>query len=158
MNSASPERIAEFRDRVRDQLQSWQQSGIPSRQRLVDQASRILALRDAMAIPGLWHNPPLMLAATLDDGFGHGLEIIRLWAEAVGMQVHFAGLLLNPSQILEACRRLQPDLLGVTVLQFDTAESVQRIAESLPPGTRLIAGGCQVADFLEYVLDFGFDA
>jgi methylmalonyl-CoA mutase cobalamin-binding subunit len=176
-NSRHLESVADLRRRLYEIARLWQKTAIPSHSRLVAEARQIAAWKKACGIAGLWAQPPLMVAATLDDGFGHGLEIVRLWAEAVGLRVHFLGLLQTPQQILTACRNLKPDLLGLTVLQFDTVDAVTEIAESLPSGTRLVAGGPlfqadpdlarrahidfaarHVADFVLYLLNWKPDA
>ena len=176
-NSRHLKSVADLRRRLYEKARLWEKTGIPSRSRLVAEAGQIASWKKSCGIAGLWAQPPLMVAATLDDGFGHGLETIRLWAEAVGMRVHFLGLLQTPQQILAACRHLKPDLLGLTVLQFDTVDAVTEIAESLPSGTRLVAGGPlfqadpdlarhtridfaarHVADFVLYLLDWKPDA
>jgi methylmalonyl-CoA mutase cobalamin-binding subunit len=82
-----------------------------------------------------------MITATLDDGWGHGLEVIEALAAAVGVAVHPLGVLQRPDVILTACRERQADLLGLTVLQFDSDEDLIEIARGLPPETTLIAGG-----------------
>jgi hypothetical protein len=55
--------------------------------------------------------------------------------------VHPLGVLQRPDVILTACRERQADLLGLTVLQFDSDEDLIEIARGLPPETTLIAGG-----------------
>jgi methylmalonyl-CoA mutase cobalamin-binding subunit len=82
-----------------------------------------------------------MLTATLDDGWGHGLEVIQALAEAAGIRVETLGLLQQPQAIVAACRREMPDLLGLTVLQFDSDDAVRHIVDHLPPTTILVAGG-----------------
>ncbi len=82
-----------------------------------------------------------MLTATLDDGWGHGLDIIQALAEAVGVHVESLGVLQTPEAVVGACRQHRPDLLGLTVLQFDSDDAVRHILGQLPPDTTLIAGG-----------------
>jgi methanogenic corrinoid protein MtbC1 len=90
---------------------------------------------------GLWKNPPMMITATLDDGLGQGLEIIRLFSETAGIKIIDLGLLVTPEKIITVCKNNNPDLLGVTVLQFDSEEDILMISRSLPPKTKIIAGG-----------------
>lgn len=82
-----------------------------------------------------------MLTATLDDGLGHGLEIIRMFSEAAGLDIIELGLLVTPAKIITACKKNQPDLLGLTVLQFDSEENILMISRNLPERTKIIAGG-----------------
>jgi len=126
---------------VSDLLQQWFRRGKPSREDYLEGARKLEALRRQSAWGGLWPQPPLMITATLDDGWGHGLEIIEALAASVGVAVHSLGVLQSPETIVQACRERQPDLLGLTVLQFDSDDALIRITRSLPPVTTLIAGG-----------------
>lgn len=120
---------------------------------------------------GLWPSPPHLVTATLDDGWGHGLEVIEACAKAAGVRITALGLLQPAERIIETCRQFQPDLLGLTVLQFDSEDALSQIAAQLPPQTRLVCGGPpfqideelaqrtgvtfvarSVADFLAYLL------
>ena len=90
---------------------------------------------------GLWDNPLLMITATLDDGLGHGLEVIRMFSEVAGLDILDLGLLVTPEKIITACEKNKPDLLGLTVLQFDSEEHILNISRNLPSKTKIIAGG-----------------
>ena len=90
---------------------------------------------------GLWENPPLIITATLDDGLGQGLEIIRMFSETAGLEIIDLGLLVTPEKIIAACKKNNPDLLGLTVLQFDSEEDILMISKNLPSKTKIIAGG-----------------
>ena len=81
------------------------------------------------------------MTATLDDGLGHGLEIIRMFSEIAGLEIINLGLLLTPEEIITACKKTPPDLLGFTVLQFDSEENILMISRNLPSKTKIIAGG-----------------
>ena len=130
-----------MRDRVTDLLQQWSRRGKPTREDYLAMARELEAVRRQSEWGGLWPQPPLMLTATLDDGWGHGLDIIEALAAAVGVAVHSLGVLQAPATIVQACRERQPDLLGLTVLQFDSDDALIHITGSLPPATTLIAGG-----------------
>ena len=90
---------------------------------------------------GLWDNPPLMITATLDDGLGQGLEVIRMFSETAGLEIIDLGLLVTPEKIITACKKNNPDLLGLTVLQFDSEEDILMISKNLPSKTKIISGG-----------------
>ena len=128
--------------------------------------------KDAHKIGGLWIKPPLMATATVDDGFGQGLAIIHKFAEAVGLSVHPIGLMQKPDVIIDVCRSFCPAILGLTILQFDSEETIAYIAGHLPAETILIAGGpvfaaepdfadragihvvaAHAGDFLEYLIN-----
>lgn len=107
----------------------------------MNELQKLLEWRQNHQIAGLWEPPPLMLTATVDDGWGHGLEAIELCARLAGVQIERIGLLQTPGAIVAACRRLRPLLLGLTVLQFDSEVDLKHIAANLPTPTRIIAGG-----------------
>jgi methylmalonyl-CoA mutase cobalamin-binding subunit len=104
-------------------------------------ARELAAWRTDHSHPGLWAPPPLMVTATIDDGWGHGLAVIEKLAEATGMVIHPLGLLQSPEFIVKACLELSPRLLGLTVLQLDSDDLVADIVRGLPPSTTLVAGG-----------------
>lgn len=132
---------ANFRRDVESLAAQWQTFGLPSRAGLEAAGKELLALRQAAKSDGLWKNPPLMVTATLDDGLGQGLMIIHQFAEAVGMRLKPLGLMRPPAHIIAACRKENPDFLGLTVLQFDSETDLAVITRDLPRKTRLICGG-----------------
>ena len=81
------------------------------------------------------------MTATLDDGLGLGLQVIRMFSDAAGLEVIDIGLLVTPEKIITACKKNKPDLLGLTVLQFDSEENISMISRKLPSKTKIIAGG-----------------
>ncbi len=122
----------------------------PTRQGYLEAADQLAARR--CRGPALWARAPRMLTATVDDGWGHGLETIQALARAVGVRVDTLGVLQKPEAIVSACRRDPPDLLGLTVLQFDSDDAVRHIVDRLPPQTTLVAGGAAYrydADFAQ---------
>jgi len=129
------------RDAVGELLRKWRRKGKPTREDYLDGARELETLRRQSPHRGLWTPPPLMVTATLDDGWGHGLDIIEALAAAVGVAVHPLGVLQRPDAILAACHAKHADLLGLTVLQFDSDDDLAVVARGLPPETTLIAGG-----------------
>lgn len=165
----------ELRNRLEDLLQTWRTSGVPPRWQLMNTLQAMLEWKDNERIPGLWNPPPLLLTATLDDGWGHGLEVVELCARVAGLQVERLGLLQTADRILGTCLQLRPRLLGLTILQFDSEPSLKRIIEGLGKHTLLLAGGPvfqidpelasrtgvdhvakDVADFLGIILNLNF--
>ena len=130
-----------MRNAVIRMTREWIRQRKPSREDYLKGAQALATKRLESKRGGLWPASPLMLTATLDDGWGHGLDVIEALATAVGVRVCRLGLLQTPADIINACRREQPDLLGLTVLQFDSDEVLKRITANLPPRTTLIAGG-----------------
>lgn len=113
----------------------------PTRQDYLEAAGRLTGCRPHSGHNALWPRPIRMLTATVDDGWGHGLEIIQALAAAVGVRVAALGVLQAPETIVAACRQQCPDLLGLTVLQFDSDDAVRHIVARLPAATTLVAGG-----------------
>jgi len=161
----------ELRDRLESLLQDWRKQGLPPRWTVEQTLRELIAWRDEAGIAGLFSPAPRMFTATLDDGWGHGLEIIHLCAGAAGMEILHLGLLLSPESIMAACHENPPDFLGLTMLHSDSEPALLLIAENLPAGARLVAGGppfkwdpelaerahvhhvsASVADFLELIL------
>jgi methylmalonyl-CoA mutase cobalamin-binding subunit len=129
-----------MRTQITALLTKWAQQK-PTRDGYLGAAERLAAFGRQPHCMALWPRPPVMLTATLDDGWGYGLEIIQALAAAAGIQVEPLGVLQRPEAVVAACRHKHPDLLGLTVLQFDSDEAVQHVVTHLPAGTTLIAGG-----------------
>ena len=130
----------EFRQKLLDCLHGWE-SFSPTRESYLNAAKELSSWRSDHNHPGLWALPPLMVTATIDDGLGHGLEVIEKLAEAAGVRIHSLGLLQSPESIIKACWELNPRFLGLTVLQLDSDDWVAEIVRGLPSSTLLIAGG-----------------
>ncbi len=120
---------------------SWQKNGLPSHETLAKIAMEINTWKKENAISGLWVKPPLMITATLDDGMGMGLNMIHLYAKALGIRIMHLGLLKTPEMIIGQVKIHRPGFLGLTVLQFDTEDDLVLITGNLPRETILIAGG-----------------
>jgi methylmalonyl-CoA mutase cobalamin-binding subunit len=131
----------DFRERFEETLRRLRESGKPSREALMNAARSLAEFRRNENSPGLWETPPRMATATLDDGWGHGLEVIRAWAEAAGVEVRPLGLMMAPEAVVAACRAWRPHLLGMTMLQFDTEDAMIRIRREIPETVRIVAGG-----------------
>lgn len=125
-------------------LNTWTQDR-PGRATLQASADELLIWRRTEKVPGLWTRPPRMLGATLDDGWGHGIELILKFARALGCDTHFLGVLCSIDTIVEACKKKTPDILGLTVLQLDTEAALEdlrkRLTCELCRNLQLIAGG-----------------
>lgn len=134
--------VETFRNAVSQLAREWQHTGLPSRQTLDQSADALAEKRRALSAPGIWNDrSPVMVTATLDDGLGQGLSIIEKFAEAIGIRIIRLGLMQSAGAVIDACRRHQPDYLGMTVLQFDTEDELFEIARALPEKTRIVAGG-----------------
>ncbi len=122
-------------------LNTWSDKGRPGRATLHEAADELLAWRRSENVPGLWVHPPRMLGATIDDGWGHGIQLILKFAEVLGCRTHFLGLLCPIDTIVEACKKERSDILGLTVLQLDSEDDLKDLRNRLPRKVRLIAGG-----------------
>ncbi len=128
-----------MRTRIEAVLNYWRDNP-PTREGYLETAAALTAGRQSELKP-LWPRSPSMVTATLDDGWGHGLDIIHSLAEAVGVHIEPLGVLQSPEAVVAACREHRPALLGLTVLQFDSDDAVRHILAHLPPTTTLVAGG-----------------
>lgn len=146
-----------LRQEIRRNLESWRRSHRPSRQTLIEAAEAVIRFRREKGIASLWPVSPLMITATLDDGFGHGLEIIHLFAEAAGLRLLPLGTLQTAPAIVAASRQHHPDLLGLTVLQFDTEPELIEVRSGIPADTRIVAGGPVFAADPELAVRAGID-
>ena len=131
--------INAFRQAVGSLADQWLAAGLPSRQKLVEQAEKLDRLREHLKAEGIWEHPPCMLTATLDDGLGQGLAIIEKYALAMGMRLISLGLMQTPQAILDACLRHQPDYLGLTILQWSLPKICPAKRASWPGG-RFLTG------------------
>lgn len=130
----------DFKQMIMNCLKQWE-GAPPTRESYLAAASEWTAWRQERCHGGLWAAPPRMVTATIDDGWGHGLEVIEKLAAAVGICIHPLGLLQPVERIIAVCQELKPDFLGLTVLQFDSDDAVSEIVRSIPPSTLLVAGG-----------------
>ncbi len=122
-------------------LQNLKKYKKPSRNALIHGAKEIIEWKQANNIKSLWKKKPLMLTATIDDGWGHGLEVIELYAKAAGLDIERIGLLKHPEDIINSCNNKRPDILGMTVLQFDSESDLLRIRKAIPEKTIIVSGG-----------------
>jgi methylmalonyl-CoA mutase cobalamin-binding subunit len=131
-----------FRSEVEDLLAAWRREGLPPRWALLRQlqgldAHREAIFRTASSLPAM----PTVHLATLDDGWGHGLDVIESAARAVGASVRRLGLLMSPEEILASCTTDPPHILGLTVLHNDSEPALTQICRELPSQTTVVAGG-----------------
>ena len=152
-----PDSIAPFAQMLWKVVERWKTEGLPTRSGLLEEVDRLLNWKKKHRIDGLWHSPPLLVTATVDDGWGHGLEIIHQYAQIAGVRHHFLGLLKKPQSIIDACHRLRPDFLGLTVLQLDSEAVIRQISMHIPASTLLMAGGPVLAADADFARRAGID-
>ena len=141
MRVSTKETGTKLRQKLMDILGYWKKTGFPSREKLVSTADELMEWKKKNHTKGIWGKSPLMVTATLDDTFGHGLQLIHLYAKVAGIKITPIGLLQTPEQIIETCREVNPDFLGLTVLQFDSEEALTAICSNLPSKTKVVVGG-----------------
>lgn len=132
---------APLRGKIMELVTSLKQPRRPSRNELLSGAERVLEWKREHRVESLWTRPPVMVTATLDDAWGHGLEVIHRYAEVAGLAIFPLGLMKTPAEIIQACLAHNPDILGLTVLQFDTEEALIEIRNAIPGHTRMVVGG-----------------
>ncbi|MCF8069304.1 MAG: cobalamin B12-binding domain-containing protein [Desulfobacterales bacterium] len=131
----------QFHHYLKQLVGKWQTSGEPFRPELEVEAKHIIKWKQENHIDSLWEKPPLMVTATLDDGWGLGMKLIHLYADVVGLRINDLGLRISPENIIETCRSQKPDLLGLTVLQRSSEPALEKIRLNIPQNTKIVAGG-----------------
>ena len=130
-----------MRKHLLDLLATWRREGLPSWTQAYQSGQALLGWKTEQKIGGLWERPPQLVTATLDDSIGQGLKMIHLFSEVAGVVVRPLGLMQLSEHIITACHNYQPDMLGLTVLQLDTVEMLDHIAENIPDETHVLVGG-----------------
>ena len=130
-----------LRKKLQDLVDGWRQTRLPGRSTLMETGNSLSRWKTDQHLPGLWTPSPVMVTATLDDGFGHGIHLIGLYASLCGVTLYPLGSLAPPSRIIDACQQYHPDILGLTVLRDDQEEALVQIRKGVSPGTLLMAGG-----------------
>lgn len=130
-----------FRDEVQALLRAWREDGVPPRWQLREQLRKLQQRRVALQIASIRRNPPTIATATIDDGWGHGIETVALCAAALGLPVHALGLQVRPAAIGAACVRLAPHYLALTVLRTESESRLREVVRQVPAPTRVIVGG-----------------
>ncbi len=125
----------DFKAHLLEAVNRWRRDGLPGRWRLLRDLEELEALRKA--IPASQTPPseifPLLYLATIDDGWGHGLEVIEAAARAAGARTVRLGLLCSAESILAPCAQKPPHILGLTILHGDSEPVVREIVRGLPP-------------------------
>ncbi len=130
-----------MRKHLLDLLATWRREGLPSWTQAYQSGQALLGWKTEQQIGGFWERPPQLVTATLDDSIGQGLKMIHLFSEVAGVAVRPLGLMQSSEHIITACHNYRPDMLGLTVLQLDTVEMLDHIAENIPDETHVLVGG-----------------
>lgn len=130
-----------MRKHLLDLLATWRREGLPSWTQAYQSGQALLGWKTEQQIGCLWERPPQLVTATLDDSIGQGLKMIHLFSEVAGVVVRPLGLMQSSEHIITACHNYEPDMLGLTVLQLDTVEMLDHIAENIPDETHVLVGG-----------------
>lgn len=132
-----------FKALVRERAQHWRVFGLPGRWQVLQELKELQRLQEALGADARPASDrfPILYLATLDDGWGHGLDVIEAAARAVGVRTVRLGLLCSAEHIVDACRRRPPDVLGLTILHAETEPIVSAVVQGLPSGVTVLAGG-----------------
>ncbi len=122
-------------------LSFWQKKGLPPRWSLLQELKNLASLRLSMNISHVLPKRVSIVTATIDDGWGMGLEIIHLACDVLGIEYKFIGLMRKPEEILGHLLKEQPRFLGITLLQEDSIPLLQYIHDSTPEDLLILAGG-----------------
>lgn len=141
--------LNDFIASVRKKLESWEKSGIPPRWTLLEELKELQNLRVSLGLDSVMENPPRLLTATLDDGWGLGLDVIHLACDALGIPYTFIGLMKTPEEIMATCVSNPPDAVGISVIQEDSVEKLLHLRRLLPRNIPIFAGGPGLKDRIE---------
>lgn len=131
----------DFKKKISHLVRQWGKEGLPGRDTLIKTGESLLRWKHENNIKGLWQESSHFVTATLDDAWGHGLDLIELYAKVMGLHVVRLGLMMSAEEIISVCTKLNPKYLGMTVLQFDAEDDLVTIGHNLPETTQLIVGG-----------------
>jgi methanogenic corrinoid protein MtbC1 len=135
------ERKQKLRNILSEFSDTWRQNPTISWSEIYQIGEKLLERKTEEKIPGLWEPKPTMITATLEDGVGQGLKMIRLFSVIAGIEIVPLGLMQTEEVIIEACTKQQPDFLGMTILQFDSEERLNHIIDHIPKEIQVVVGG-----------------
>lgn len=89
-----------------------------------------------------------------------GKNLVAMMLEGVGFDVIDLGTDINPSEFVDAIRRYEPDLLGLSALLTTTMANMKKTIEALEEAglrakVKVLIGGAPVTD--EYAIKIGAD-
>jgi len=134
-----------FRKKLEKTLNEWHLHGVPPRYELRSVISDLRNWRENVGVSSLWDQPPLMVSATLDDGWGLGIETIESCARAVGICVYSIGLMIPAQDLIRTCHEMRPDLLALTMLHSDTEPVLEQVCTAVAGMSRVVVGGAGAA-------------
>ncbi|HDL90126.1 MAG TPA: hypothetical protein ENG14_04410 [Thermodesulforhabdus norvegica] len=131
---------AVFLDRLNGLLSEWEKKK-PPLWTLLKELDDLARQRKEFIIDPLVQNDVFMCTGTLDDGWGHGLQVIHKALDVLGVRYRFLGLLLDWRDVIDACQSFRPNLLGLTVLHESSEDELRRVVENIPGGITVMVGG-----------------
>ncbi|MCX7822585.1 MAG: hypothetical protein N2260_03970 [Syntrophobacterales bacterium] len=137
-----------FFEALEESIRNWEREGVPPRWTLIEQLKKLSDLRKSLGISSVLSSPFRFITATLDDGWGLGLEIIHRACDVLGIDYTFLGLLKSPEEIAKACSNEMPDAVGVTVIQEETLDKLLYLRRLLPDRIEIFAGGSGLKEFI----------
>lgn len=136
-----------FLEALEKNIKKWESEGVPPRWTLIKELNELAQLRKSL---GVSLTPFRLVTATLDDGWGLGLEIIHNACNVLGISYTFMGLLKTPEEIAQLCESEKPDAVGVTVIQEETLDTLFRLRSLLSPKIKIFAGGPAIKEFISH--------
>ena len=141
--------LNDFITSVKEKLESWDKSGIPTRWTLLEELKGLQNLRLSLGLNSIIGNPPRLLTTTLDDSWGLGLDVIHLACDALGIPYTFIGLMKTPEEITASYTPNLHDAVGITVIQENSVEKLLHLRRLLPQNISILAGGPGLKYMLE---------
>ena len=129
-----------FRSELRKLAECWDIK-CPPRWTMLKTLEELAEKRIKLSIKTVLDRESLILTATIDDGWGLGLELIHKACDVLGLPYRFLGLLLTPEEIIDACGEVQPNFLGLTILHDSSKNTLHRIVSEVPEDTIVFIGG-----------------
>ncbi len=130
-----------FLDMLEERLRRWRAQGLPPRWSLLQELQELVALRSSLGVRHPLGRFLHLLTATLDDGWGMGIDMIHHACGVLGLSYRFVGLAKTPEEVVLHCRGERPDVVALTVLLDDTVAMVKHLRAILPGSIPLFVGG-----------------
>ncbi len=131
----------QFIDNLQDVLNSWRREK-PPRWSMLKKLDELIERRKKAGVETLLKGGVLTIyTATIDDGWGMGIDVIHKACDVIGLKYRFLGLLVEPDDVIGICNRDGPDFLGLTVIHESSVDDIFYIASKIPEKTTVLVGG-----------------
>ncbi len=131
----------QFVKEIRTVLDSWREKK-PPRWSMLKKLEELTEARKRAGIETiLSDNVSTIYTATIDDGWGMGIDVIHKACDVIGLRYKFLGLLVKVDELVNVCNQDIPDFLGLTVIHESSFDDVLYIASKIHEKTTLLVGG-----------------